>query len=256
MSSGAVKTPHEPSPSRRVDRLQADLRRWRSLATLLAALVLGVGAAHCSTLPYLSARGPRGGVSVHVAAAGLVVEAAGIGRAILGESAGGLGLTVFDSAGARRATIGLQSDGNPRLGLFDSEGTRRLGAELSVDGHPQVVLSDAAGTQRMVIALDPLGNAGLGIFDAPGTRRAGIGAGIDGAVGVALFTGEGSQRLLLNVEPEGSPGLTLYGDDGQARIVLDVGPDDRPRLHVDEQPGAAAPDERDEPEHKVPDTPA
>lgn len=105
-------------------------------------------------------------------------------RAILGTTADGtLTLTFFRKDGKTAAGVGLRSTGGPAVELFDSAGTKR--AAMGIDDKDQIPgfrLFDTKGDLRVATILKRAGG-GLTVFADDGQPRAAIGTQFDaGAV--------------------------------------------------------------------------
>lgn len=88
-------------------------------------------------------------------------------------------LEVFDSEGRRRASFGLNSNGEPRFSLYDTAETRRIYGILTGDV-PVIDLNNRAGEAVVeLLGGDPKLGSGLNVYNGT-TPVVRVGAGPDG----------------------------------------------------------------------------
>lgn len=72
-------------------------------------------------------------------------------RLVAGVEDKGADLEMFDDSDKRRASFGLNSNGQPRLALYDSAENRRLYGILDADGAPVLDFNDKTGQPAVMI---------------------------------------------------------------------------------------------------------
>lgn len=173
-----------------------------------------------------------------VALAVLALVAAGF--AVAGVLRGGQGEIVsagryvlVDSAGNRRADLGLRENGpalvlrggdggrvaleagddGPGVYLQGADGSTRIQLSLR-DGEPAVSLLDSASRPRWIGAVTEHGNGVVRWMDSTGTVRLAVGADGEAGYSIQLYDREGRNRATLAVDPEG-PGFGLFSPEGR-----------------------------------------
>jgi hypothetical protein len=144
---------------RRVETLEAEVRRWRRAATAL--VLAGVAVAS------IGATIPRGRI---VEARKFVLrDAAGRVRAELGpgDSEKSIALRFKDEAGSPRLTLGVE-DESSLLVLSDKTGRPRVGFVTLAHGAPGVSVYDATGRARVELGLVRDGTPRMALLDARG----------------------------------------------------------------------------------------
>ena len=143
---------------RRVDRLEAEVTRWRRIAA-----VLGLTAVVVATL---GAAAPR---RVVEAQKFLIKDASGRIRVELGPSDSDkeIALRFRDAAGSQRLTLGLQED-TSLLVLGDKTGRPRAGLVTLAQGAPAFTLYDTSGRARVELGLVREGDPHVSLMDARG----------------------------------------------------------------------------------------
>ena len=142
----------------RLERLERQNRRLR----LGGALIL-VGIVSVATM----GQGRAPGHAVE-AQRFVVKDARGRTRAVLGATADGPGLNLYDPDGNARAALALNTENTSRLGFYDRQGKSRLVVDVAEDGTSTVGFYDKAGKAHAHLRVAPDGSPVLGFFDKDG----------------------------------------------------------------------------------------
>jgi hypothetical protein len=142
----------------RLERLERHNRRLRlGGALLLLGIVAGATMGQ--------GRGPSHAVE---AQRFVVKDARGKSRAVLGMSAEGPGLSLYDPDGNARAALALAGDNTSRLGFYDRQGKSRVVVDVQEDGTSTVGFYDKTGKAHAHLRVAPDGSPVLGFFDKDG----------------------------------------------------------------------------------------
>lgn len=140
----------------RVERLEAEVRRWRRRAAVLALAVIAVG-----TMGALADR------RVVEARRFVVRDSLGRVRAELGGEDTSIALRVRDETGVPRLTVGVESEAAV-LVLSDATGRPRAGLVTLGHGAPGLTLYDAGGRPRAEVGLARDGEPAMALTDPRG----------------------------------------------------------------------------------------
>jgi uncharacterized protein (DUF1684 family) len=249
----------------RLDRLEAENRRWRAAGSALLVALLGV--------VFLGQAAPASGA---IEATSIVVRGPeGKGVLRLGAQADGtFGVALEDSAGKARAAIRFASKGEPELVVADSTGAPRVhvgepldevfGMQLlgktgqirswwrTHEDDPFLDFFDSAETTRIGLSyLSKSDSAGISLFNAQGATRAGLVSSKDdttrftmrtgatkneskvlelfvrpnGEAAVQIVNPAESMFALFGAMPKGAFGTYVGSKDGKMRLALSASPD-------------------------------
>jgi hypothetical protein len=81
---------------------------------------------------------------------------------------------VRDSSGKRRATLGMDSDGSPKLRIFDESEKVRIALSVLFEGSPTILLYDRAIGVRVALCVSADGLPYLRLYDQADRPRAGL----------------------------------------------------------------------------------
>ncbi len=212
-----------PNVLDRLDRLERENRRYK-LAALTTALLLFVWAA-CAVAPQT-----RNTVSAE--------------RFVL-----------VAPDGSEKATLELDSKGNPMLALRNGQASALLttqGPSLLLrgpDGKTGAFLGiDSKNTSRMELTSHRLldgvrltahedGSAGVYVLDVNGRARGGLEAFGSGGAGLSFRDVQGRMRAQVGIDPAEVPNLILLDQGGARRLGMLVQAEGQPLLEVADERG-------------------
>lgn len=141
----------------RLERLEAELRRWRRGGLALAGLgvLTLVGAMAAPPVQELKAKVLR------------IVDDSGKDRIVLSSNPDEADITLLDPAGKGRLTLDIAKDRRPTLQFSDEshEETNRIVLGLEDSGHPALLLYDGDGRKRLTIGLPKDGGPVIRVLD-------------------------------------------------------------------------------------------
>lgn len=182
-----------------------ELRRRTRWSLVLAGLALGV-----SGLAFTGLLGGGQGESVS-ASEYVLVDSAGDRRASLGLRENGPALVLRANDGPQLALEAGESGSG--IYLQDAGGATRIQLSLR-DGQPAVSLLDDSGRPRWIGAVTDRGNGVVRWMDSTGAVRLAVGSDGEAGYSVQLYDEEGRNRATLAVDPEGA-GFGLFGPGGR-----------------------------------------
>jgi hypothetical protein len=98
----------------------------------------------------------------------VVKDTRGKARAVLGMSADGPGLNLYDPDGNARAGLAVAKDNTARLGFYDRAGKSRVMVDVMEDGTSTVGFYDRSGKAHAHLRVPTDGSPVLGFFDKDG----------------------------------------------------------------------------------------
>ncbi len=156
--------------TRRLDRLEREARWWRRIGAVALIGAMAGALTGQARVPAQTVEAQRF----------VVKDADAQPRAVLGATAHGAVLELYDRDGARRSLLGLAGDGSVILSL--SAKGEQGGVQISATpyGSSNFQFSDRAGVTRVGTGVTADGSAVLLVNDTAGTARAGLGIAVDG----------------------------------------------------------------------------
>jgi hypothetical protein len=109
----------------------------------------------------------------------------------------GSGLTLSDTAGRKRLTIGFNSANQPAIYIWDRDGVDRLGMYISSKGEPVVRLTDSRNVDRAFFGLTELEKPRISFQDHTSTERLYVGLTRQDDGLVSTYSTEGKQEINL-----------------------------------------------------------
>jgi hypothetical protein len=150
--------------------------------------------------------GPNGGVGLNFM---------GQNQVRIGVALDGAGISMLDTAGRLRLTLGIRADGSAGLVLMNAEQKPRIGLNLRADDTPEIVLRGADGAVRASLRVtQPDGSAGLLLMDGSGNVRGAFASEPQGSAGLDLMDRAAATRAHVGVKAEGAPSITLADEKG------------------------------------------
>jgi hypothetical protein len=170
-------------------------------------------------------------------------------------------ISIIDSDGKDRASVGVEKDGAVRFVLRDKKGEARswlsdelvaapafgvIGAQEqplvelgSVDGRlPVLVMRDSAGKRRLALTARKTGGMILALNGRQGERRCTVAVGDDDAPELTLFDTAGQPRASIGARADGTCALDLFDGQGRPRISVHVAKGGEPKLLTFDSEGA------------------
>ncbi len=111
---------------------------------------------------------------------------------------------VKDASGQPRAVLGATADGSI-LELYDKDGERRAAMGIATDGSATLSLATKGEKGGVWISARPYGWSNLQVFDRTGTSRLATGVAADGAALLVLNDSSGTTRAGLGIAADDRP---------------------------------------------------
>lgn len=118
----------------RVETLEKNARRWKSIAALFVVGLVVAGAVGAADRPKET-----------VARKFTVIDSRGKPRIVMDATGPNAEINLFDQAGEKRATLGSNKDGSPFLVMFDQEQRQRIRAMILPGIGPMLQSLDEKG---------------------------------------------------------------------------------------------------------------
>lgn len=174
----------------RLERLERDIRRLKSLATAAIVLAAALGAVY-ATRPV-----PQ---SITAHAFEVVDDSGNVRARMSADPIGDTGIRFYDAHFAMRAMMAVLPSGEARIDLNDAHDYRSISLRTRLSGDPGIELSDPQGKSRVVI-----GQYGIGFYDAGGGQRVAMGLNQKDAPFISLSDAEGFGMDLGSTATENS----------------------------------------------------
>jgi len=136
-----------------------------------------------------------------------------------------VGLTLFDTEGKARASLGVMPDGFASLSLGDEDGrevikiTASAVVGESVSSDSVVALKDKSGQTRVQLGVSQEGEAAIHLTNSQGASLVQVFVDSDGTAKFSLQEQTGSGGVSMQGGPEGR-GLAIGDDTDTARVGL------------------------------------
>jgi len=189
------------------------------IGAMVMASCLGGGIVHLVLSPRdaVSAQARPGAITTEQVN---LVDASGRLRGVLSaeDDRGMASLTLFDTAGRRRAMLATDGEGTPTLELYDQADELRIHAAIQ-SGAPVIVVNGDNDRRAIIGALT--GSPTLSFVDGQ-LSRAQVGLSARGLPTLEMVGPGGQQQISLMVDGEGQPLMTLRDENGRSRATLGV----------------------------------
>lgn len=140
---------------------------------------------------------------------------------------------LVNDAGALRARLTVDDDGEPQLTMLDKNGNYRLALFQEDDGTPGLVLLDQNGKHRLRLGTSDSGSPYLDINDRNNNTRLWLGESDEGTPMLYMADRNGGRRFELLLSTQGSPHWTMRDANGDPKIWAVIEDDGKLELGKD-----------------------